>query len=316
MDGQLQTPIALIVFNRPSQTARVFARISEVKPRRLLLIADGPRPQRQGEDLLCDEVRRIATQIDWPCQLETNFADGNMGCRDRVVSGLNWVFELVEEAIILEDDVLADLSFFRFCEELLARFRHDSRVSMITGFNIVEPDPHTSYSYFFSRTTHVWGWATWRESWSRYDRDLRHWPEIKASGLLREAFDRQGEVDFWTALFDKMHSGTGPDTWDHQWSYTNLINNTVAIVPRVNLVENIGFGSDATHTVNLAEAPPLKQHSMGFPLIHPPSLLPLRSLDRRDRELCGHMIPTAQQRFVGKWKRTIQRAWSRRNRSS
>jgi hypothetical protein len=315
MDGQLQTPIALIVFNRPSQTARVLARIAQVKPRKLLLIADGPRPHKPGEDLLCDEVRRIATQIDWPCQLETNFADRNMGCRDRVVSGLNWAFELVEEAIILEDDVLADLSFFPFCENLLIRFRDDSRVSMITGFNIIERDLHTKYSYFFSQMTHVWGWATWRESWSRYDRNLRHWPEIKASGLLREVFDQQGEVDFWTVLFDKMHSGMGPDTWDYQWGYTNLINNTVSVVPRVNLVENIGFGSDATHTVNPIDNPDLKQHSMDFPLVHPPSFLPLRSMDRLDRELCGHVIPTARQRFVGKWKRTIKRVLNRPKRS-
>ena len=314
MNGQLQTPIALIVFNRPSQTARVFARIAEVKPRRLLLIADGPRPQRPGEDLLCDEVRRIVTQIDWPCQLETNFADRNMGCRNRVVSGLNWVFELVEEAIILEDDILPDLSFFQFCEEMLARFRHDSRVSTVRGFNVVPDNLPIDYSYFFSHVTHIWGWATWRRSWSRYDQHVKRRPEIKASGVLREVFDQQGEVDFWTRLFDEMHDGTGPDTWDHQWAYTNFIENSVSVVPRVNLIENIGWGPDATHTVNPTAKPDVKPHSLVFPLLHPPSLIPLRSVDRRDRELNGHVIPTTRQRIVRKWKRRlkkIERAWKR-----
>ena len=168
--------------------------------------------------------------------MDTNFAGHNMGCCGRVVSGLDWVFGLVEEAIILEDDVLPDLSFFRFCEEMLIRFRQDSGVSMVSGFNIVQRELQTNYSYYFSRLTHVWGWATWRRAWARYNQHLRHWPEIRASGLLREIFDGDGEVRFWTDLFDKMHNGTGPDTWDAQWEYTSFIANTVSVVPRVNLV--------------------------------------------------------------------------------
>ena len=207
-DNFLQTPISSYrlqppVTNRQSFCANLRSEAAKTAAHRGWTAAS----QKPGDDLLCDEVRRIATQIDWPCQLETNFADRNMGCRDRVVSGLNWVFGLVEEAIILEDDVLADLSFFQFCEELLIRFRHDSRVSMITGFNIVERDLGTNYSYFFSQTTHVWGWATWRESWSRYDRDLQHWPEIKASGLLREAFDQQGRSIFGPHFSTKCTAG-------------------------------------------------------------------------------------------------------------
>ncbi len=315
MDGQLQTPVAFIVFNRPSQTNRVFARIAEAKPQKLLVIADGPRPSRPGEELLCAEVRRIATQINWPCKLETNFAERNMGCRDRVVSGLNWVFERVEEAIILEDDVLADLSFFPFCEELLGRFRHDSRISMITGFNIVERDLRTNYSYFFSQTTHVWGWATWRESWSRYDRDLRRWPEIKASGLLREAFDRQGRPISGPRFSTRCTAAVARIPGITSGVIQTLINNTLSVVPRVNLVENIGFGPDATHTVNVETAPPLRQHSIEFPLVHPPSFLPLRSMDRRDRELCSQVIPSGGQRFAAKWKRTFKRILNRSRKS-
>jgi hypothetical protein len=310
MDGQLQTPVVLIVFNRPTHTGRVCEVIARVKPQRLLIVADAPRPGKPGEDLLCDEARRIATRIDWPCQLDTNFAAHHMGCRDRVVSGLDWVFGLVEEAIILEDDILPDLSFFRFCEEMLVRYRQDSRVSMVAGFNIVQGDLHTNYSYFFSRLTHVWGWATWRRSWSGYDQHLRSWPEIKASGLLQEIFDRPGEVHFWTAIFDKMHNGTGPDTWDYQWGYTNFISNTVSVVPRVNLIENIGFGPSATHTGNARNTPDVKRQAIEFPLVHPPCVLPLRSMDRRDLELSGHITLTPSERFVRKWKRTITRVWN------
>ena len=143
----LETAVVFLVFNRPVLTRAVFARIAEIRPRRLLVVADGPRPDRQGEELLCEEVRRIATAVDWNCELQTNFSHTNLGCRRRVISGLDWAFEQVEEAIILEDDILPDLSFFSFCEEMLERFRGDDRVSMITGFNITEDQAKAPYSY-------------------------------------------------------------------------------------------------------------------------------------------------------------------------
>jgi hypothetical protein len=166
----LQTPVALFVFNRTGTTSKVFEAIANVRPSRLLLIADGPRPGKAGETEACMSVREIVSRVDWPCEVSRDFADSNLGCQERMISGLNWVFSLVEEAIIFEDDCLPDPSFFRFCQELLERYRGDSRVASISGTNLVSEYSNTESSYFFSRLGGNWGWATWRSEWERYDR--------------------------------------------------------------------------------------------------------------------------------------------------
>jgi hypothetical protein len=252
---------------------------------RLLLVADGPREDRPGEGNLCREVREIVQRVDWPCEVSVDFADHNLGCRERIISGLNWAFDLVDEAIILEDDCLPHPSFFPFCRELLEKYREDSRVAMISGDNFVGKPLPNGYSYYFSRMTHIWGWATWRRSWARYDRHLRDWPEIRRAKLLAEVFDDPRLVRYWTARFDEMHDDTGPNTWDYQWVYTNLIGNSMSIMPGVNLVKNIGFGAGATHTLELDRRVILDSKSMEWPLRHPPSLLPLRSMDRISQKL-------------------------------
>jgi hypothetical protein len=246
-----------------------------------------------------------ATAVDWPCRVETNFAPGNLGCRDRIVSGLTWAFEQVEEAIILEDDVLPDPTFFSFCEQMLQRYRGDNRISMIAGFNPVQDFLHTNYSYVFSQLTHIWGWATWREAWARYDQRLKDWPEIKQAGMLKEIFDSPSVVDYWTGIFDSMYDGTGPNTWDYQWMYTNLIQSTLSIVPCVNMIENIGYGADATHTVVLGDAHKLKSRPIEFPLVHPPTLIPLRSMDRRDMEVSNFRTSTPLRRVARQLKSIV-----------
>lgn len=291
-------PVVFIVFNRPKTTQLVFDAIAAVQPRKLLLIADGPRLAKEGEIEVCQEVRRIVSAVNWPCEVLTNFAEKNLGCKERVISGLNWAFSIVEEAIILEDDCLPDPSFFPFCAELLERYRGDARFSMIAGTNFVENQLATEYSYFFSQMIHIWGWATWRAAWQRYDRHLRKWPEIKRAGLLSEIFDSSKTARYWTRVFDSMFEGTGPDTWDYQWLYTSLINNSLSIVPCANLVTNIGFGPDATHTVAVDTGQSLRSKSLLFPLKHPSAIVPLRSMDRCDQKL-AFSAPLAQRMVNG-----------------
>jgi hypothetical protein len=305
---ECKTPVVFIVFNRPEHTETVFRRIAQVRPSRLLIIADGPRADKLGEVETCERVRHIATQVDWTCEVLTNFSDSNMGCRRRVISGLNWAFEQVEEAIILEDDVLPDLSFFRFCEEMLARFRYDSRISMVTGFNIIKEHPHTQWSYYCSQLTHIWGWATWRRSWASYDEHLSEWPSIKAAGLMQELFALPEQRRFWTHIFDEMYNGTGPDTWDYQWGYTNLVNRRLSVAPRINLIENIGFGPEATHTHRAEDAPLLVAGTLSFPLIHPPAMIPLRKIDELDGRLCKAYIPGLAERALRKLERAFAKA--------
>ncbi|HEY4355748.1 MAG TPA: hypothetical protein VGN16_08385 [Acidobacteriaceae bacterium] len=304
--AQFKTPIVLIIFNRPQHTERVFRRIAEMRPTRLLIIADGPRASRPGEAILCESAREVVRQISWPCEVSTNFSEYNLGCRDRVISGLNWAFSEVEEAVVLEDDIFPDPSFFRFCEEMLDRFRSDARVSMVTGFNIVQDRSPKDTSYFFSHLTHIWGWATWQRSWARYDEQLKDWPKIKASGEMGNLFEDPKQYRFWERIFDQMHAGTGPNTWDYQWVYTNFINNALSIVPKVNLIENIGFGPEATHTKQVAHAPTVSTTSLQFPLLHPPAIIPLRDLDKLDGERSKFRLPTLVQRVWGKIRRTLR----------
>lgn len=279
----LQTPVVIILFNRPQPTRVVFRAVAEVKPRTLLLVADGPRSSRPGEDSLCAQARSIATEVDWPCEVLTNFSETNLGCQERVISGLDWVFSRVESAIILEDDCLPHASFFAFCDEMLKRYNGDSRIGMISGNNYVAPRLTTEYSYYFSRIFHTWGWATWRSAWRDYDRYMRDWPAIKRDRVLREIYPRKKDFEYWTRIFDRMHGGVhGPakTTWDYQWFYTNLIHNRLSIVPKVNMVTNIGFGKDATHTTDESgDGANLPYYPLEFPLQHPPHIVPLRTFD-------------------------------------
>jgi hypothetical protein len=277
----LLTPVALFAFNRPDTTRRVFEAISRVRPTRLLLVADGPRAGKPGESETCRQVREILRGVNWPCEITTNFAENNLGCRERMISGLNWVFSLVDEAIILEDDCLPDLSFFHFCVELLGKYRGDTRIAYISGDSLVARYVESADSYYFSQIGGIWGWATWRSEWERYDRYLSGWPELKKRGMLAEIFDDPRAVRYYTDIFDAMHEDRGPDTWDYQWLYTGLRNNSLSIIPAVNLVTNIGFGEGATHTTQTDSRFILQAQAMDFPLRHPPGIIPSRSLDRR-----------------------------------
>ncbi len=270
--NHLETPVAFIVFNRPELTRRVFAAIAAVRPSHLFLIADGPRSNRPGEAQVCEEVRKIISAVDWPCKVETNFSEANLGCRRRMISGLNWVFSLVEEAIILEDDCLPDPTFFPYCSELLEKYRHTHQIGMISGFNHV-PDffPYHS-SYFFTKMVSIWGWATWRRCWQLYDENLINWPEIKREGLLKNLFQDQRSAEYWTRVFDAMHDGTGPNAWGYQMVYSCWIQNWLTIVPRRNLIQNVGFGEDATHTSKVDPILPVDTGALAFPLSHPPAI--------------------------------------------
>ena len=269
---QLETSVALTVFNNPEATRRVFAQVAAARPQRLFLIADAPRRDKPGEAELVQQAKAIATAIDWDCKLETDFATENMGPRRRIISGLNWVFSRVEAAIFLEHDCLPDPTFFPFCFELLERYRHHEQLGFITGFNPLETMFPFEFSYYFSRVAHLWGWATWRRSWQHYDESLRRWPEVKKANLLALLFPDEKVVRYWTTVFDHMHQGTGPDTWDYQLTYTCWTRNWVNIVPRKNMIEYIGFVPGALHTKRPEPGLDLDAGPIDLPLVHPPAI--------------------------------------------
>ena len=303
--GALDTPVALIVFNRPRLTRAMFERVAAARPRTLFLIADGPRSDRAGEAQLCAEVRNIVSAVDWPCEVHRSFAEQNLGCRQRIVSGLDWLFEQVEEAIILEDDILPDTSFFRYCEEMLERYRDDHRVSMITGFNIGADEAKAAESYYFSALTHIWGWATWRRAWRHYDEHLTGWPEAKRSGALRRVFPASSARRYWTPILDGMYRGVGPNTWDYQWMLTNILRGSLSVTPSVNLIENVGFGADATHVTDSSGAPRTAVGRLEFPLQHPAEVVASRKLDAIDQRLSEWHRPALPVRAFRKVGRTL-----------
>lgn len=275
----MRTPVAFLIFNRPDRTARVFAEIARARPARLLVVADGPRPERVGERELCIATRSVLEKVDWPCEVLTNFSDTNLGCKRRVASGLDWVFEQVEEAIILEDDCLPDATFFPFCAELLERYRDDPRVSMICGSNFQQGKRRSPDSYFFGLHVTVWGWASWRKVWQNYDVEMRRWAELKDTSWLPDLLKNPVASKYWRETFEATFQGK-LDTWDYQFFFSWWSQNSLALIPDRNLVTNIGFGSAATRTQdNLPSMANLPLKPMDFPLVHPTDVVLNREAD-------------------------------------
>jgi hypothetical protein len=268
----MQTPVAFIIFNRPDSTSRVFEAIRQAKPPLLLVIADGARSSKPGEAEKCAATRAIIDRVDWDCEVRTNYSAVNLGCGKRVSSGLDWVFQEVEEAIILEDDCLPHPSFFQFCEEMLAYYRDDSRIMAISGNNFQRGRKCSDESYYFSRYNHVWGWASWRRAWKHYDFTMSDWHQVRDGNWLNSVLDNRELCKYWTVEFDKVHRGA-VDTWDYQWIFACWIQNSLTILPQVNLISNIGFNSDATHTNKEVPWASQSTYPIEFPLTHPSFML-------------------------------------------
>lgn len=246
MENDLDTPVVFIIYNRPEQTKIVFDALRKVKPRKLFVVADGPRSQFESQK--CEETRSILKTIDWGCEVFENFSDYNLGCGKRISSGLDWVFSKAEEAIILEDDCLPSPSFFYFCQTLLEKYHKNEGIMQISGNNFQPESNVGNYSYYFSKYPHIWGWATWKRAWDFYDFSMKSWPEFKKSRKINALSENIQEKIYWTAVFDRRYYRQQPDTWDYQWVYACWLQGGLSINPSRNLVSNIGAGKDASHT--------------------------------------------------------------------
>jgi hypothetical protein len=278
-----RTAVAFMIFKRPDTTRRVFERIRQVRPPRLFVIADGPRQGRPGEAEVCQQTRAIIDEVDWDCDLQLNFADENLGLRQRISSGLDWVFGHVERAIVLEDDCVPEPSFFHFCDELLDRYATDSRVMSIAGANF-QAEAHTPSSYYFSQYALCWGWATWRRAWDLFDGNIRIWPQIDVTDML----ESRAACHYWGEVFDRLYQGE-IDSWAYAWTFAHLVQHGLVIVPSHNLVSNVGFGADATHTrAKRSSVASLPTRPIQFPLHEPVALIRNRAADRYyEREILG-----------------------------
>ncbi len=267
---KLTTPILFLIFNRPSQTQQVFHAIREARPAKLYIAADGPRPFKKGELENCLSARNIALDVDWECEVKTMFRDENLGCGKGVSSAITWFFEHEPEGIILEDDCLPSPDFFPYCSELLARYRDDKRIMGIGGSNLVPEDFRPNdYSYFFSNHNNIWGWASWRRAWNLYDYEMSEYKKIKKLGYLKDHFASPYELDYFQWVFERTFLFPSI-TWDYQWEFVRRINSGLTILPHKNLISNLGFGEDATHTTNpVDKSSKLKLERLDFPLSHP-----------------------------------------------
>lgn len=272
----LSTPVVFIIFNRPNVTKQVFDAISQAQPKRLLIVADGPR--HSSDVGLCDQARAITELIDWDCEVIRNYSKINLGCKKRVSSGLDWAFSQVDEAIILEDDCLPSNSFFPYCEALLAKYKYDTRIMHVGGHNFLCSNKTSPSSYYFSGLTQVWGWATWKRAWDFYDVNMAQWPLAeKRYPSIFERFGSQEVIDCRRELWEKTYRGL-INSWDYQWLFAVCSQNGLCILPKINMISNIGFGEGATHTVTHdLSRENLQRGELLFPLVHP-------SLVLRDQE--------------------------------
>ena len=244
---QIETPILFLIFNRPEQTARVFESIRAVRPSRLFVAGDGARRDREGESELIAHTRKVATAVDWPCKLETLFREVNLGCGRAVSSAISWFFENVPEGIILEDDCLPHRDFYPYCETLLERYRNEPKVATIAGTHFLPSELPHNQNHYISKYFQMWGWASWRRTWKQYDFGLSQLSDDGWFDLLRNTHRNPIEAGYWREVYKSLKPGI-IDTWDFQMLFSSWLSGGNHVMPGRNLISNIGYGPDATHT--------------------------------------------------------------------
>ncbi len=270
--GPLAVPVAFFVCNRVEHTMRVLGKIRQVRPLHLLLVADGPKPDDPADFEACKAVRHLLQEmIDWPCEVQIDFAEASLGKARRMASGLNWVFTQVTSAIILEDDALPSESFFFFCEEMLERYRDQEQVLAVGGSHRRHSMPSGDASYFFSHSIPATGWATWRRAWKHYDFSLAAWPQLRAEGLLTRVFPDAAVRVFWEEQIDQVFRGES-ERWDCQWCVACWNLSGLSILPARNLVGTLLGHENSEPSFTELVLPGLPAEELAFPLVHPKTI--------------------------------------------
>ncbi len=248
----MNAPVLLIIYKRPDLTRRALEAIAASRPSRLFVAADGP-----GRDQDSEACRLARETVDTftDCEVVRNFSDVNLGCGIRVHTAIDWAFTMTDELIVLEDDCLPIPSFFSFCNEMLARYRDDTRIMHISGDNFVGSPASGPDSYYYSKYAHAWGWATWKRAWRHFDWSISQWPALRNTGFINQWCSDPLEQRYWIDIFDRMHGGAD-DVWDYMWTFACWSQSGLTIIPAVNLVQNEGWGPEATHTHDPFEMPP------------------------------------------------------------
>ena len=308
MSYTTKTAVLVVPFSRADCYERTLRAIREARPPRLYLAMDAPRPHVAGEAERVAATRAVTARVvDWPCEVRTLVAEKNLGPNPRVASAVDWIFSHEERAIIFDDDCVAHPTFFQFCDELLEKYADDERVGMISGNQFVPggwPGADGA-SYAFARLGQIWGWATWRRAWRNYDYDMQAWPAARRSDFLSRIFPRRRDQVYWRKNFDDIRD---PGCWDYRWCFARWLHRQVAVVPAVNLSQNIGFRPDATHTTQLDHpAANVPLVALEFPLRHPARVALDEALDAETTRLI-FSTGTIAHRLGCHWRRNLGRA--------
>lgn len=275
--GQFEVSIALIFFIRPNTLEKVFERIKAIKPKKLFLIQDGPRLDHPDDIEKILECRKIVENIDWDCDILKNYSETNLGCGLRPSTGITWVFENTDKAIILEDDCVPDLSFFDFCKQMLEKYENDERIILISGMNLLE-SYETEYSYIFSKCCTIGAWATWKRVWDLYDFQIKKIDDKSLQKKLKNeiVFENayRNKLNAWKMTRERIINNETITWWDYQLHFLLYTNSGLGIVPNKNTIENIGYGEGATHVSDKkATHFNIKSYTLDGCLIHPNNII-------------------------------------------
>jgi hypothetical protein len=246
----------------------------------MFVACDGPNPIRPDEAAKVKATRElIEREIDWPCTIERRYSEVNQGCRIGVSNAITWFFEQVEEGIILEDDCIPHVDFFRYCSDLLEHYRNDTRIFSICGSNFQQGQLRGDASYYFSIHSDSWGWASWRRAWQFYAEAENNWISFRDSSAMSDVFSISAEKEYWINILDKLFVQHNSDSWAYQWLLVCWMNNGLSIWPNTNLVTNAGFQmADATHTQGESEFGEMPTSALGV-ISHPQFIIPNRQAD-------------------------------------
>ena len=282
------TPVLLMTFNRPEKTKNVLLQIREAKPAKLYISSDGPRVDVPSDAALVRRVRELIQLIDWDCDVKTLFRDSNRGGPLACSEAISWFFSQESEGIILEDDTLPNPSFFEFCSQLLHRYRNDPSIWVISGNSFTSGRAWGDGSYYLTKYPLLWGWATWRRAWSRFDLELEFCPTMRVSRNWKLLHQNYAERLYWSRIFNHAYRKESVH-WDYSWMATIWFYGGLSITPNFNLVSNIGFGEGASNCLDadseLSNCPSYEFSSLD----HPRALRLINAADRA----------TFEERFLG-----------------
>ncbi len=278
-DFKTDVPVLLVFFARPDTFKEVFEAVKKARPSKLFLACDGPRENRPDDIEKVAACKKIAEDIDWECEVHTNYAETNMGCGMRPQTAISWAFSMVDRLVVLEDDCVPHAAFFPYMEEMLEKYKDDERISNVSGFNHFADWDCGNDSYFFAKVAPLAGaWGSWRRVWDNYDYFLSAIDDSRLQMLIENDIThkraKKGKLKTFVNTRKALLDGKNISHWDYQFLFTKYSQSRFGIVPRVSLASNIGLGEGATHGKKVSNNPMptiffAPERQFPFPLTHP-----------------------------------------------